>query len=62
MRVIIPTIGTRGDVQPHITQLPETHQTTADLGAAIRAEPDGVAEAVRLIEEVHCKTKEDVSQ
>jgi sterol 3beta-glucosyltransferase len=32
-------------------QLPETRQKAAALGAAIRAEPDGVTEAVRLIEQ-----------
>jgi UDP:flavonoid glycosyltransferase YjiC (YdhE family) len=31
-------------------QSPEMRQKAADLGAAIRAEPDGVTEAVRLIE------------
>lgn len=55
MKIIIPTIGSRGDVQPYIalhqTQSPEMRQRAADLGAAIRAEPDGVAEAVRLIEQ-----------
>ncbi len=55
MKIIIPTIGSRGDVQPYIAlsqmQSPEMRQRAADLGAAIRAEPDGVAEAVRLIEQ-----------
>ena len=32
-------------------QSPAIRQKAADLGAAIRAEPEGVAEAVRLIEE-----------
>jgi hypothetical protein len=33
-------------------QSPEIRQKAANLGAAIRAEPDGVAVAVRLIEKV----------
>ncbi|WKZ35130.1 MAG: glycosyltransferase [Anaerolineales bacterium] len=33
-------------------QSPEMRQKAADLGAAIRAEPDGVTKAVRLIEEL----------
>ena len=31
-------------------QSPEMRRKAADLGASIRAEPDGVTEAVRLIE------------
>lgn len=33
-------------------QSPEMRRKAADLGAAIRAEPDGVVEAVRMIEDV----------
>ncbi len=36
-------------------QSPEMRRKAAELGAAIRAEPDGVADAVRLIEEVVVK-------
>ncbi|MCS6994994.1 MAG: hypothetical protein NZP74_14350 [Anaerolineales bacterium] len=49
MKIVLLTIGSRGDVSL-IMQPPEMRQKSAELVAAIRAEPDGVMEAVRLIE------------
>jgi UDP:flavonoid glycosyltransferase YjiC (YdhE family) len=43
-----------GDMAEALHQMAssDTRRKASDLGAAIRAEPDGVAEAVRLIEGV----------
>jgi hypothetical protein len=46
---VLPTIGTRGEVQPYIA-LSLGLCKAAVLGASIRAEPDGVVEAAQLIE------------
>lgn len=64
MKIVIPTIGSRGDVQPFIALAQglaaalgelardgEMRAAAAALGEQIRAE-NGVAEAVRVIEEV----------
>ncbi|MEN4010618.1 MAG: hypothetical protein AB1453_04915 [Chloroflexota bacterium] len=54
MKTIIPTIGTRGDVQLNVAlalvqmKTAEMRAKAAALGEKIRAE-DGVSEAVRLI-------------
>jgi UDP:flavonoid glycosyltransferase YjiC (YdhE family) len=53
MKIIIPTIGTRGDVQPYIAlglSDADMRRAAVDLGAVMRAEPDGVAQVVQLIE------------
>lgn len=58
MKILIATIGSRGDVQPYLNLAQAIAQALSDstmrakadqVGAAIRAEPDGVEAAVRLI-------------
>ncbi|HSF81775.1 MAG TPA: hypothetical protein VLA49_11105 [Anaerolineales bacterium] len=60
MRFLIPTIGSRGDVQPFIalalaelTHNPRFRQSAASLSQQIRLE-NGIENAVSLIEATFC--------